>query len=73
MRIITNLGTEAITYTGAIDGYISVIGFNPTKQLGLVILCSCDEKDITSPEIWQKFLDLPLLFLLHPESGIHQE
>ncbi len=43
-NIITNLGTEGIYQTGAIDGYLTIIGFNPSKQIGLAILCSCDEK-----------------------------
>ncbi|MGN6632436.1 MAG: serine hydrolase [Nitrososphaeraceae archaeon] len=41
-HIITNLGTEVINHAGGIDGYTSFIGFNPTKQTGLLILCSCD-------------------------------
>jgi serine-type D-Ala-D-Ala carboxypeptidase/endopeptidase len=45
-RILTNLGSEFITHTGATDGYIDIIGFNPTKQLGLVILCSCDYREV---------------------------
>jgi serine-type D-Ala-D-Ala carboxypeptidase/endopeptidase len=41
-HIITNLGTEVINHASGIDGYTSFIGFNPTKQTGLLILCSCD-------------------------------
>jgi D-alanyl-D-alanine-carboxypeptidase/D-alanyl-D-alanine-endopeptidase len=62
-NIITNLGTEAIFHTGAIDGYLTIIGFNPAKQIGLVILCSCDEKDAVSPAKW---MDIVALSLLHP-------
>lgn len=47
--IETNLGTEVIQHAGGIDGYSTLIGFNPTKQEGVVILCSCDGKDITLP------------------------
>ena len=34
-RILTNLGGEdtVVQKSGAIDGYISFIGFNPTKQI----------------------------------------
>jgi D-alanyl-D-alanine-carboxypeptidase/D-alanyl-D-alanine-endopeptidase len=64
-NIITNFGTEAIYHTGGIDGYASVVGFNPAKQIGLVILCSCDEKDAVSPEKW---INIALLSLLHPSS-----
>ena len=60
--ILTNLGSEVIYHTGAIDGYTSVVGFNPSKQIGLVILCSCDEKDAVSPENW---ISNVLLSLLH--------
>jgi len=49
--IDTNLGTEVITHSGGIDGYSSFIGFNPTKQEGVVLLCSCETKDMPSPII----------------------
>jgi hypothetical protein len=48
--IATNLGTEILNHSGAIDGYTSYLEFIPTKQIGAVVLCSCDEKDI--PENW---------------------
>ena len=43
-NILTNLGGEdtVVQKSGAIDGYTSYIAFNPTKQIGLVVLCSCD-------------------------------
>ena len=50
--IVTNLGTEVVYHTGGIDGYTSLLAFNPTKQIGLVILCSCDEKDAILPANW---------------------
>jgi serine-type D-Ala-D-Ala carboxypeptidase/endopeptidase len=42
--IFTNLGGEdtVVLNSGGINGYTSYIGFNPTKQIGLVLLCSCD-------------------------------
>jgi serine-type D-Ala-D-Ala carboxypeptidase/endopeptidase len=46
--IDTNLGTEVIQHSGGIHGYA---GFNPTKQTGVVILCSCEGKDMPSPVI----------------------
>ncbi len=64
-NILTNLGSEVLYHTGGIDGYVSVVGFNPTKQIGLVILCSCDEKDAASPEAW---ISSALLSLLHYPS-----
>ena len=56
--IETNLGAEVIQHGGGIDGYSTLIGFNPTKQEGVVILCSCDGKDIPSPifESWRSLL-----------------
>ena len=65
-HIITNLGTEVINHAGGIDGYTSFIAFNPTKQIGLVILCSCDGRDALLPESW---LNVVTLSLLH-SSGI---
>jgi serine-type D-Ala-D-Ala carboxypeptidase/endopeptidase len=49
--IDTNLGTEVIQHSGGIDGYSSFIGFNPTKQEGIVLLCSCETNDMPSPVI----------------------
>jgi serine-type D-Ala-D-Ala carboxypeptidase/endopeptidase len=49
--IDTNLGIEVIQHSGGIDGYSSFVGFNPTKQEGVVLLCSCEAKDMPSPVI----------------------
>jgi serine-type D-Ala-D-Ala carboxypeptidase/endopeptidase len=49
--IDTNLGTEVIQHSGGIDGYSTYLGFNPTKQEGVVLLCSCETKDMPSPVI----------------------
>ena len=46
--VTTNFGTEAITKDGSIGGYFGLIGFNPTKQIGFVYLCSCDARDVPS-------------------------
>jgi CubicO group peptidase (beta-lactamase class C family) len=59
--IVTNLGTEVVYHTGGIDGYVSLVAFNPTKQTGLVILCSCDENDAVLPANWIKNVILSLL------------
>jgi CubicO group peptidase (beta-lactamase class C family) len=61
-HIITNLGTEVINHAGGIDGYTSFIAFNPTKQIGLVILCSCDGRDALLPENWLNVLAISLLY-----------
>ena len=49
--IDTNLGSEVIQHSGGIDGYSSFVGFNPTKQEGVVLLCSCETNDMPSPVI----------------------
>ena len=49
--IDTNQGTEVIQHSGGIDGYSSFVGFNPTKQEGVVLLCSCEPKDMPLPVI----------------------
>ncbi|HXS60974.1 MAG TPA: serine hydrolase domain-containing protein, partial [Candidatus Sulfopaludibacter sp.] len=45
-RVITNLGTEFVSHEGAINGYNSIVGFIPAKQIGVVSLCSCDNTDV---------------------------
>jgi CubicO group peptidase (beta-lactamase class C family) len=44
-RVLTNLGTEIITHTGAINGWNAFVGFIPSKQIGIIALCSCDSTD----------------------------
>jgi CubicO group peptidase (beta-lactamase class C family) len=45
-RVITNLGTETLSHEGAINGWNALVEFIPTKQIGVVLLCSCDTKDV---------------------------
>jgi serine-type D-Ala-D-Ala carboxypeptidase/endopeptidase len=68
--VTTDFGKEVISHTGSIDGYTSIIGFNPSTQIGLVILCSCDHSDFSS----QEMIDLAIPFLLYhnnQKSEIH--
>ena len=58
--VTTDFGKEVIWHTGSIDGYTSIIGFNPSKQIGLVILCGCNYSDF-SP---QEMINLVIPFLL---------
>ena len=44
-RILTNFGTEVIAHTGAINGWNANVAFIPSKQIGVVSLCSCDSTD----------------------------
>ena len=57
----TNLGTQVVWHNGGIDGYSSFVGFNPSKQIGLVILCSCFFTDVPPIEM----LKIAVPFLLH--------
>jgi len=44
-RVLTNLGTETLSHTGAINGWNANVAFTPTKQIGVVAFCSCDSTD----------------------------
>jgi serine-type D-Ala-D-Ala carboxypeptidase/endopeptidase len=59
--VTTDFGNEVIWHTGSIDGYTSIIGFNPEKQIGVLILCSADIRDLLP----QEMIDLVVPFLLH--------
>jgi serine-type D-Ala-D-Ala carboxypeptidase/endopeptidase len=59
--ITTDFGKEVIWHTGSIDGYTSIIGFNPNTQIGLVILCGCDYRDLPPSEL----INLVIPFLLY--------
>jgi serine-type D-Ala-D-Ala carboxypeptidase/endopeptidase len=59
--VTTDFGKEVIWHTGSIDGYTSIIGFNPSKQIGLVILCGCDYSDYSPLEM----INLAIPFLLY--------
>jgi CubicO group peptidase (beta-lactamase class C family) len=59
--VTTDFGKEVVSHTGSIDGYTSIIGFNPSEQMGLVILCGCDHSDFSPLEM----IDLAIPFLLY--------
>lgn len=59
----TDLGRQVIWHNAGIDGYSGIVGFNPAKQLGLVILCSCYFTDVPPIEM----IDTAMTFLLYPE------
>lgn len=44
-RVLTNFGSETLAHTGSINGWNANVGFIPTKQIGVVSLCSCDLSD----------------------------
>jgi CubicO group peptidase (beta-lactamase class C family) len=61
--VTTDFEKEVIWHTGSIDGYTSILGFNPSKQIGLVLLCGCNYDDFSS----QEMINLVIPFLLHYE------
>ena len=61
--VTTDFGKEVMWHTGSIDGYTSITGFNPSKQIGLVILCGCDHSDYSPSEM----INLVIPFLFHHE------
>jgi len=44
--VLTNFGTETLDHTGSINGWNANVAFIPTKQIGVVSLCSCDLTDM---------------------------
>lgn len=63
--VTTDFGKEVIWHTGSVDGYTSIVGFNPSKQIGLVILCGCDYSDYSPLEM----INLAIPFLLYYNQG----
>jgi hypothetical protein len=57
---LTNGTEKVIDHPGAVIGYHSFIGFNPAKQVGVVVLCSCDNHDVPKNDI----NGIPIRFLL---------
>jgi CubicO group peptidase (beta-lactamase class C family) len=45
-RVLTDLRTEVIGHQGSINGWNAFIGFIPSKQIGVILLCSCDPDDV---------------------------
>jgi CubicO group peptidase (beta-lactamase class C family) len=62
-NIQTDVGKKIIRRNGGIDGYSSLIAFNPDKQLGVAILYSCTFSDVSPIEI----INTAMTFLLYPE------
>lgn len=58
--VTTDFGKEVIWHTGSIDGFTSIIEFNPSKQIGVVVLCGCDYNDFST----QDMVNLIIPFLL---------
>ncbi len=58
----TNFLSSVTWHSGSIYGYTSFVGFNPDKKTGLVILCSCDDKDVPLNEM----IKVGFQYLLNP-------
>ena len=61
-RVLTDFGSETLTHTGSINGWNAMVGFTPAKQMGVVLLCSCDLEDANTGN-----LGFVLLRLIGPE------
>jgi CubicO group peptidase (beta-lactamase class C family) len=72
-RVLTNLGTETLSHTGAINGWNANIAFTPSKQIGVVALCSCDTTDADMASLNWVLLHIigPKSLTANSEVGIH--
>ena len=72
-RVLTNLGTETLSHTGAINGWNANIAFTPSKQIGVVALCSCDTTDADMASLNWVLLRIigPKSLTANSEVGIH--
>lgn len=72
-RVLTNFGAETITFTGAINGWNANVAFTPTKQIGVVSLCSCDAADADMGSFDWVLLHLagPKSLTANSEVGVH--
>ena len=66
-RVLTDFGSETLAHTGSINGWNAFAGFTPAKQLGVVLLCSCDNDDADMGN-----LGFVLLRLMGPEGMTKQ-
>jgi serine-type D-Ala-D-Ala carboxypeptidase/endopeptidase len=57
----TDLGRKVIWHNGGIDGYSSIVAFNPDKKIGVVMLCSCYFSDVPPIEM----INTAMTFLLY--------
>jgi CubicO group peptidase (beta-lactamase class C family) len=60
-NIQTDLGRKIIWRNGGIDGYSSLIAFNPDKKTGVAMLCSCFFSDVPPIEM----ISTGMTFLLY--------
>lgn len=60
-NIQTDLGRKIIWCNGGIDGYSSLIAFNPDKKIWVAMLCSCFFSDVSPIEM----MNTAITFLLY--------
>jgi D-alanyl-D-alanine-carboxypeptidase/D-alanyl-D-alanine-endopeptidase len=72
-HIATNFGSEVFSHSGSINGWNAFIGFIPAKQIGVVLLCSCDSKDADMNNVGFVLLHLsgPETLTAKTESRFH--
>ncbi|MGC2670007.1 MAG: serine hydrolase domain-containing protein, partial [Candidatus Nitrosopolaris sp.] len=72
-RVLTNFGIMTLSHTGAINGWNANVAFIPTKQIGVVALCSCDSTDADMGSFNWVLLGLtgPNSLTANSEAGIH--
>lgn len=72
-RVLTDLGTETFSHTGAINGWNANVAFTPSKQIGVVALCSCDSTDADMASLNWVLLHItgPKSLTANSEVGIH--
>ena len=67
----TDLGRQVVWRNAGIDGYSALIGFNPAKQTGLAVVCSCYFTDVTAFRIDRYSDDLSALSLITLSHFLH--
>lgn len=68
-RVLTDLGKEVIAHKGSIDGWNSFIGFIPSKEQGVILLCSCDTSDIDMNNLGFVLLNLSRIGILDKDMN----
>jgi Ca2+-binding RTX toxin-like protein len=66
-RVLTDLRTEVIGHQGSINGWNSYIGFIPSKQIGVILLCSCDPDDVDMNNLGFVLLNLSGIEILEKD------
>jgi hypothetical protein len=68
-RVLTDLGKEVIAHKGSIDGWNSFMGFLPSKEKGVILLCSCDTGDVDMNNLGCVLLNLSGIAILDKGIG----